>query len=68
MPAYDNFAWFYNRYWSQEFHSAASPILERIWLPRLAERARVLDVCCGDDAASKMKDRPRGTEIHDPPG
>ena len=47
MPAYDDFAWFYNRYWSQEFHRAASPILERIWLSRLAEGARVLDVCCG---------------------
>ena len=47
MPAYDDFAWFYNRYWSQEFHSAAFPILERIWLPRLKAGARVLDVCCG---------------------
>jgi SAM-dependent methyltransferase len=47
MPAYDDFAWFYNRYWSQEFHSAAFPVLERIWLPRLAGGARVLDVCCG---------------------
>lgn len=47
MPAYDHFAWFYNRYWSQDFHSAAFPILERIWLPRLPAGARVLDVCCG---------------------
>jgi SAM-dependent methyltransferase len=47
MPAYDDFAWFYNRYWSQEFHSAAFPILERVWLPRLKSGARVLDICCG---------------------
>ena len=47
MAAYDDFAWFYNRYWNEEFHSLAFPILERIWLPRLPPAARVLDVCCG---------------------
>jgi SAM-dependent methyltransferase len=47
MPSYDDFAWFYNRYWSREFHNAAFPILERIWLSRLKRGARVLDVCCG---------------------
>ena len=47
MAAYDDFAWFYHRYWSREFHEAAFPILERIWLPRLTAGARILDVCCG---------------------
>ena len=47
VAAYDDFAWFYNRYWSEDFHSLAFPILERIWLNRLPGRARVLDVCCG---------------------
>ena len=47
MASYDDFAWFYERYWSEEFHSAAFPILERIWLDRLPAGARVLDVCCG---------------------
>ncbi len=48
MALYDDFAWFYNRYWNEEFHSLAFPILERIWLPRLPRRrARILDVCCG---------------------
>src|SRR5579872_1738115 len=47
MAAYDDFAWFYNRYWNEEFHSLAFPILERIWLPRVAENGRILDVCCG---------------------
>jgi SAM-dependent methyltransferase len=47
MPAYDDFAWFYNRYWNEEFHGLAFPILERIWLPRVPERGRILDVCCG---------------------
>jgi SAM-dependent methyltransferase len=47
MAAYDDFAWFYNRYWNEEFHSLAFPILERIWLARLPEAARILDACCG---------------------
>lgn len=47
MALYDDFAWFYNRYWNEEFHSLAFPILERIWLPRLPRKGRILDVCCG---------------------
>lgn len=47
MALYDDFAWFYNRYWNEDFHSLAFPILQRIWLPRVAVGGRVLDVCCG---------------------
>lgn len=47
MAVYDDFAWFYQRYWNEEFHSLAFPILERIWLPRVPVAARILDVCCG---------------------
>lgn len=47
MATYDDFAWFYNRYWNEEFHTVAWPILERIWLPRVPPKARILDVCCG---------------------
>jgi SAM-dependent methyltransferase len=47
MAAYDDFAWFYHRYWADEFHQLAVPVLERIWIPRLPAAARVLDVCCG---------------------
>jgi len=47
MAPYDEFAWFYNRYWNEEFHSLAFPLLERIWLGRLPAGARILDVCCG---------------------
>ena len=47
LALYDDFAWFYNRYWNEEFHSLAFPILERIWLPRVAPKGRILDVCCG---------------------
>ncbi|HXB67987.1 MAG TPA: class I SAM-dependent methyltransferase [Candidatus Acidoferrales bacterium] len=47
MATYDDFAWFYNRYWNEEFHSLAWAILERIWLPGVPPKARILDVCCG---------------------
>jgi SAM-dependent methyltransferase len=47
LALYDDFAWFYNRYWNEEFHSLAFPILERIWLPRVPPNGRILDVCCG---------------------
>jgi SAM-dependent methyltransferase len=47
MAAYDDFAWFYHRYWNEEFHGLAFPILERIWLDRVPEDGRILDVCCG---------------------
>jgi SAM-dependent methyltransferase len=47
MAAYDDFAWFYHHYWADEFHHLALPVLERIWIPRLAGGARILDVCCG---------------------
>jgi len=47
VAAYDAFAWFYERYWNEEFHSLAFPILERIWVPRLRPGSRILDVCCG---------------------
>jgi SAM-dependent methyltransferase len=47
VAAYDDFAWFYRRYWNEEFHSLAFPILERIWLKRLPAGAHILDVCCG---------------------
>jgi SAM-dependent methyltransferase len=47
MAAYDDFAWFYNRYWADEFHNFAVPVLDRIWIPRLPAAARLLDLCCG---------------------
>ena len=50
MALYDDFAWFYNRYWNEEFHTRAFPILERIWLNRVKavnRPAHILDVCSG---------------------
>jgi SAM-dependent methyltransferase len=54
MPVYDEFAWFYDRYWNEEYHSAAFPILERIWLPSMPENGKVLDVCCGSGHLARL--------------
>jgi SAM-dependent methyltransferase len=55
MPCpYDDFAWFYDRYWNEEFHDVAFPILERIWLPRVRTSARILDVCCGTGFLARL--------------
>jgi SAM-dependent methyltransferase len=54
VACYDDFAWFYDRYWGEEFHAAAFPILERIWLRRLPPGAHVLDVCCGTGHLSAL--------------
>lgn len=44
---YDRFAWFYNRYWGDEFSRPVLGIFEQILFPHLPERARILDLCCG---------------------
>ena len=54
MASYDDFAWFYNRYWNEDFHGLAFPILERIWLPYVPQGARILDVCCGTGYLAKL--------------
>lgn len=54
MARYDDFAWFYDRYWSEEFHSAAFPILELIWLDRVPPGSRILDVCCGTGSLAAL--------------
>ncbi len=44
---YDPFAWAYNEYWSGPFAAQVMTALDALLLPRLPERARVLDLCCG---------------------
>ncbi len=63
MPCpYDDFAWFYDRYWNEEFHDIAFPILDRIWLPRVVDGARILDVCCGTGFLARLLAR-RGFRV-----
>ena len=44
---YDAFAWFFNKYWSREIPEQMLTAIEQVLLPRLPERARLLDLCCG---------------------
>ncbi len=44
---YDTFASVYNKHWGNEFIYIALPALEKLVLPRLPAKARILDLCCG---------------------
>jgi SAM-dependent methyltransferase len=44
---YDRFAWFYNKYWGEEFSRPALSIFNIILVPHLPVGANVLDLCCG---------------------
>lgn len=44
---YDSFAWFYNRYWGEEFSRPALSIFNTLLFPHLTPNCRVLDLCCG---------------------
>ena len=45
--AYDDFAWFYERYWSESFAADVQPILQDTLLPLVAPGGHILDLCCG---------------------
>ena len=45
--AYDRFALIYNRGMAEDFCRRAWPIVEKLLLSRLPQRARILDLCCG---------------------
>ncbi len=44
---YDPFAWVYNKHWGNEFTHLVLPVLEKLVLPHLPAKARILDLCCG---------------------
>lgn len=45
--AYDDFAWFYDRYWSGGTPLVLLGAVDRLLLAELPAGARVLDLCCG---------------------
>lgn len=44
---YDHFSWFYERHWCEEVPPAIFTVIERLLLPSLPPKSRVLDLCCG---------------------
>ena len=44
---YDAFAWIYNKHWGDSFTHIALNVLEKLVLPHLPNKARILDLCCG---------------------
>lgn len=44
---YDRFAWFYNRYWGEEYSRPALAIFNVIFFPHVPVGSRILDLCCG---------------------
>lgn len=44
---YDQFAWFYNRYWGPTFIQKVLPVVEKLLLAQLSPGSRILDLCCG---------------------
>lgn len=45
---YDNFAWFYNRYWSDRLIEQIFWSIEKYLLNSLAPGSHILDLCCGN--------------------
>lgn len=45
--SYDAFSWFYERYWCEEVPPAIFTVIERLLLPSLPPKSRILDLCCG---------------------
>lgn len=44
---YDCFAWVYNKHWGDNFTQPVLLMLDKLILPHLPPRARILDLCCG---------------------
>ncbi|MCM2271605.1 MAG: class I SAM-dependent methyltransferase [candidate division Zixibacteria bacterium] len=40
-------AWFYNRYWGNQFFERIYPLVEQEVLSRISPGCRILDLCCG---------------------
>lgn len=52
--AYDAFAWFYDRYWTEPFHRVAFPVVKRVLLARLEPGASIVDVGCGSGFLARL--------------
>jgi SAM-dependent methyltransferase len=53
ISAYDDIAGMYHRLWADWYLPAAKPALEHLFFSRIAQGARVLDLCCGSGHVTK---------------
>lgn len=59
---YNPFAAIYDRYWGEQYHAQAFPVVDKLLLSRLPASARVLDVCCGTGRFTR-KVRRKGFQV-----
>jgi SAM-dependent methyltransferase len=52
--AYDLLAWFYDRYWGQDYHRRAFGIFDKLLLSDLPPGAKILDLACGTGHLTRM--------------
>lgn len=51
---YDNYAWFWNKYWGRTSARRVLPIVKELVLGKQPQGIRVLDVCCGSGQLAKI--------------
>jgi SAM-dependent methyltransferase len=52
--SYNDFAWFYNRFWSERLINQIFGTIEDHLLSKLQPSNRILDICCGNGHLAKM--------------
>lgn len=59
---YDDFAWFYNKYWGSRCCEQVFPAIEQLVLSEIQKQARILDLCCGTGQIARVL-TDRGYEV-----
>ncbi|MFB2923840.1 MULTISPECIES: class I SAM-dependent DNA methyltransferase [Aerosakkonema] len=52
--AYNPFARIYNEYWAADIAKKTIPPLEKLLIPHIPERARIIDLCCGSGQVTQQ--------------
>lgn len=54
---YNNYAWFWNKYWGRTSARKVLPVLKEKFFPYLPEGSEILDVCCGTGQLGQLLSR-----------